>query len=198
MATTQEAQASEIGLDEGRAVQTYETTLYADNVPPVRFITIPSRALIDEARGDLSGLLDMFGLETSEEFAPADLPMVLWRCLNPERPPPDASRDLWPERERRTMEFIEQLIYLPCIPFESSEQGSQSLGSLMTKGATTGAGVGALVSVGPHAPIIVITVPAGFVIGGLLGALTHALGVSIDDRVRDKLRRKPSADEGGA
>lgn len=189
---TQEAEAAEVGLDEGRAVQTYETTLYGDDVPPVRFITIPSSALIDEARGDLGGLLDVFGLEVSEEFAPADLPIVLWRCLSPDRASPDANRDLWPERDRHTMEFIEQLIYLPCIPFESSEQASQSLGSLMTKGATTGAGVGALVSVGPHAPIVVITVPAGFVIGGLLGAVTHALGVSIDDRIRDKLRRKPS------
>jgi len=189
-----EREEAATGLDDDPVVQTYETTLYADGVPPARFVTIPASVLLDEARGDLPRLLDAFGWQQVRDFGPAELPGVLWQCLSPQRDWPAGERDLWTIEDRALVGFIERIIFLPSIPFESSDQESKSLGALMAAGATTGAGVGTAVAVGPHAPIMIVTVPAGFVIGGLVGAVTHALGRSVDAGISGLFKRKPGTD----
>jgi hypothetical protein len=83
-------------------------------------------------------------------------------------------------------------------PFELSPEQSRSLRKIMVTGVTTGvalgaAGAGAKVGAAgglaigaPAGPLVFVTVPAGFVVGGLMGAVTWALGERYYERLRGR------------
>lgn len=188
--------AEDVGLDEARPVQTYQTTIRAKGVPDFRFVTIPISAFEREPE-DVDDALGILGLsDGGEHFYPAQLPEKLWFCLTGGRNVLQDPREEWPDEDRRLFEFSEYLAFADLIPFESSEQKSRSGGALMLSGAGLGAAVGAgaagakvgmatgIVIGSAGGPVVILTAAAGFVVGGLVGAVTGALGDNIYDRLR--------------
>lgn len=151
---------------------------------------------------DPTEALEVLGLETFERrsFYPDDLPAVLWECLTGGRARPVGARATWDPDDRRLFAFAEYLAFEDLIPFESSSQKSSALSKLMIGGATTGSvlaataagakvgAAGGLVIGAPTGPLVFITTPVGFVVGGLVGAMTGGLG----ERLYEKVRGKPA------
>jgi hypothetical protein len=190
--------AGSAGLNFASIGQTYETTIHADNVPSMRFVSIPRRAPEPETTYPVEEVLQILGLAErgSRRFFPAELPWVLWECLTAGRHDLRGDRAVWSDEDRRLFEFAEYLAFEDLIPFELSAQQSRSLAKLMCGGATMGAAVGAaaagakvgtvggLVIGAAGGPLIFITTPVGFVVGGLVGAVTGALGERLFHRLR--------------
>jgi hypothetical protein len=182
--------AAWLGL--ARVGQTYETTIRADGMPSMRFVSVAGRVLGPQAM-DAVEFLRILGLAEleSRRFFPAELPWVLWECLAARRPI-TGNRRAWSDEDRRLFEFAEYLTFEDLIPFELSEQRSRSLGKLMLGGATIGAAVGGakvgaaggIILGATGGPLIFITVPAGFIVGGLVGAVTGTLGYKLSDFLR--------------
>ncbi|SRR5579859_1984191 len=196
------------GLNYASIEQTYATTLDADGVPAMQFVSIPLRSLagqvtdrsfvemtpFNQAMVITVACLQACDLDKFEirQFFPVELPSVLWQCMTElDRPWPDGERADWSDEDRRLAEFAEYLAFADLVPFEMSAQQSRSLSKLMAAGATLGTGLGA-VAAGAKAgvvgglvigagggPLIFITTPAGFVLGGLLGAVTAKFGKKI-------------------
>jgi hypothetical protein len=177
------------GLNVASIGQVYETTIYADNVPSMRFVTVPQRA-VEPARTDtVEDCLQILGLEGFEStlFFPFELPFMLWQCLTAQRPYPEGVRTGWSGEDRRLIEFAEYLAFEDLIPFELSEQQSRSLSKLMTIGSLGGAALGGaklgaaggFIVGAAGGPLVIVTTTAGFVVGGLVGAVTAGVGEKI-------------------
>lgn len=206
------------GLNYASVGQIYETTIHADGVPSMRFVSVPRRVLEpgttdSDAELNLVEFLRILDLDPGallfRQFFPTELPLILYQCLVGELFPGipsvflDDRANLTGE-QRRLVEFAEYLAFEDLIPFELSDQQSRSLGKIILTGATTGAGLGAagagakigatggFIIGAPAGPLVFITVPAGFVVGGLVGALTEALGERLYDRLRNRRKPKPS------
>ena len=197
------------GLDFTSVGQIYETTVHADDVPSMRFVSVPRRTL-DPGATDSALAMDpleflrILDLDASivTSFSLTQLPIVLFWCLDGALGPGIPvgffeSRANLTDSQRRLEDFAEYLSFEDLIPFELSDQKSRSLAKIILSGATTGAALGAagagakigaaggFVIGAPAGPLVFITVPAGFVVGGLVGAATEALGERLYDRLRN-------------
>ena len=174
------------GLNFASIGQTYETTIYADKAPSMLFVTFPRAAVDVKTPISVEGTLRTLGLDDLEgkQFYPAELPWMLWMCLTDGRSYPEGDRGAWSEEDRRLFEFAEYLAFEDLIPFELSPQQSRSLAKLMTMGALGGAALGGakigatggFIVGAAGGPLVIVTTTAGFVLGGLVGAATGALG----------------------
>ena len=204
---TAPAAESEAATDDGLTLtgvgQTYETTIRADGVPSMRFLSIPLRVLgldTTDTRPDswyTDECLRILGLDEfdKEEFFPAQLPGKLWQCLTEGRPMPHGNLKSWSVEDQRLFTFAQYLAFEDLIPFELSEQRSRSLGKLMSVGGIMGAtlagtATGAKVGVAgglfigaPTGPLIFVAAGAGLVVGGLVGAVTGAVGYKVADYI---------------
>ena len=191
------------------AVQTYETTIAAEGVPEFRFLTVPARVLPDpsgwdeiaaEVELDPSLVSSLLGLDAQvRPLAAVELPFALFACLREEEPEQLLIRpEELSEGDQHLFRFAEYLAFGELIPFESSDQRSRSLSSILVAGAGLGASFGAvaggakigagagLVIGAPAGPLVILTTTGGFVVGGLVGAVTGALGTNIYDRLSGK------------
>jgi hypothetical protein len=182
--------------------QVYETTIWAPpDLPDFRFVTIPIGALEGDAYRPAQ-VFDLLGLEPNDAqpiFA-SDLPEALWHCLTEgRREHPSGAREYWGDEDQLAFTFAEYLAFEDLIPFEESPQKSESGAKLMVRGAGLGAVVGAGIGgakigattgfvIGTASgPLVVLTTGAGFVIGGVVGAVTGVLGDKAADFFRGKL-----------
>ena len=90
------------------------------------------------------------------------------------------------------LELAREMTYAPMVPFEMSPFGLESLLAIVAKGSgvTIGAGVG-IVAAGPT-PLLLITVPAGMIIGGAAFGVGQALQVGLRSRLLKLMGVKPS------
>lgn len=196
MASVSEERVAAAGLAEARPLQTYQTTICMPGVPAFRFVTIPI-SIFEREPDDVADAVRMLGLpDEGRSFFPVELPEALWFCMSGGRDLPSEARDEWVSEDRQLFEFAEFLAFADLIPYEASEQRSRSAGKLMLSGAGLGAAVGAgaagakvgaatgIVIGTAGGPVVILTAAAGFVIGGLVGAVTGALGDNIYDRLR--------------
>jgi hypothetical protein len=174
------------------AIQTYATTISARGFPDFRFLSVPVRAIREPADlEDLMSVLDLGEEVELREFRPASLASALWVCVRGEDPEQNelVSPSEFPDDEQRLYGFAEYLAFAELIPFEASAQRSISLGAIMVAGAGVGAKTGAAAGVvigAPGGPVVIVTTAAGFVLGGVVGAVTAAVGENVYDRLRPR------------
>lgn len=157
-----------------RPVQLFETTIYnADRRGEAfTFITVPARSFSDEVPA-IENVADALGVlfmepDTPRAFRrnlrPWGLPFLLDGALGRRAPfrfyfDPDV-----PFREKQgPSSFAEYLAFEARIPFESSPLGGKTLTALVTASGSAGAALGYAAT---SDPIVLVTVPAGIVIGG--------------------------------
>jgi hypothetical protein len=184
------------GLNYASVGQTYQTTISADDLPSVLFLSVPRRGEKPGMRDldeECQQIFHLDGVTSSKRLYPAELAWALWYCITDGRdiPTDEDDRSNWPVEDRRLMEFAEYLAFEDVIPFELSAQQSRSLAKLMVAGSGAGLTLGAVaagakvgaaggIAIGaPAGPLVFITAPAGFVVGGLVGAVTSAFGENI-------------------
>jgi len=180
-------------------LQVYTTTVYGRGVPPAQFLTIPDAILERELRGGLYEFVEGLELDViSPPFVASELPKVLFACLSEGSEAPSGGRGEWPQDAQSLMSYCEYLAYAPVVPFAMSPVSSKGLGGMMASGAALGAGLagaatGAKVGVGTGivvgtagGPLVFIAVPAGFIVGGLVGAATGVMGERIAHRLRPR------------
>lgn len=187
--------------DDFKLPQIYETTIWApDPLPDFRFVTIPVGALGDSA-DSLAQVFELFDLRPTyaQRIFASDLPGAMWQCLTGgRREPPSGARGDWEDEDQLLFTFAEYLAFEDLIPFEESPQKSESGTKLMVRGSGLGAIVGAglggakigattgFVIGTASGPLVVLTTAGGFVVGGVVGAVTGVLGDKAATFIRSK------------
>ena len=177
MALLEGEQTHGVAVGDALPVQVYSTTVYAEGLPPARFVTIPDAALEQDAQMSLENFIDIFGLgRIGPSFYPSQLPRALWGCLAGTQERPTGNRDSMSVEHQRLLTYCDYLAFAPIIPIEASDLDKKSLGGLMATGAGLGAGlggavVGAKVGVGTGivvgsagGPLVIVAVAVGFVV----------------------------------
>jgi hypothetical protein len=123
------------------------------------------------------------------------LPQALLRVLNGAVQETDANGapvGLWPDDsiDLELTRFIEHLSYSPVIPVELSPLDLHSLGEVLTKGSGVAVGAWAGVVASGGTPLILLTVPAGMIIGGAAAGVGHALEEGLRERITGWIRTK--------
>lgn len=180
-----------------RPVQLFETTIYNRDRrrEAFTFITIPARSFMDEVPS-LEKAADALGVLFMEpdnprafrrNLRPWGLPFLLDGALGRRAPfrfyfDPDV-----PFGEKQgPSSFAEYLAFEARIPFESSPLEGKTLTALVTATGSAGAALGYAAT---SDPIVLVTVPAGIVIGGAALGVGAGLATGLADVVRQGVCR---------
>lgn len=178
--------------------QIYETTIFNRDREGAAFtfLTIPARSLPSREMPPIDQVADELGVLFMEpenprafrrNLRPWGLPFLLDGALGRRHafrfyfdPDTPFGEKVGPSQ------FAEYLAFEAVIPFESSPLGGKSLAALIT---TTGSAGAALGYAGSGDPIVLVTVPAGIVLGGAAVGVGAGLAVGLADGIQSRIRR---------
>jgi hypothetical protein len=183
--------------------QVYETTIYnrEQRGEAFTFATVPVRSLRDGELPSVDEVARTLALRPIRGEGPRatritpveawSLPFLVDAALGryPDYPFELAFYfdPLEPRRPRRgPSQFAQYLTYEPVIPFESSPLGAKSLAALVTGATTVGAALGYAAT---REPIVLLTVPAGLVLGGAAVGAAAGTAIGLAEIVRYRLRK---------
>lgn len=178
--------------------QIYETTIFNRDRrrEAFTFLTVPARSLPTQEMPPMDQIADDLGLLLMEpenprsfrrNLRPWGLPFLLDGALGRRQAfrfyfDPDTP---FGEKEGPSR-FAEYLAFEAVIPFESSPLGAKSLAALITTTGSVGAALG---YAGSGDPIVLVTVPAGIVLGGAAIGVGAGLAVGLADGIQSRVRR---------
>jgi hypothetical protein len=100
------------------------------------------------------------------------------------------------EPDRDVEQFARYLAGADLIPFRSSPLLGESITNLLQR-FSPGTGVGAAMGyyLSPHAPLVLLTVPGGMLVGGTVYGVASALERGLHDRVLKLIQPKPAPED---
>jgi hypothetical protein len=92
--------------------------------------------------------------------------------------------------------FAEYLAGADLLPFRSSPLLGESIANLLQR-FSPGTGIGAVLGyyLSPHAPLVLLTVPGGMLVGGTVYGVASALERGLHDRVLTLIQPKPAPED---
>lgn len=176
--------------------QIYETRIYdRASGRGFAFATVPRRSLPELEVPSIDHLVDALDLMIMDDSPRAfrrnlrawGLPFLIDGALGRRRSfrfyfDPDVP---YGEKEGPSP-FAEYLAFQALIPFESSPLGSKALATLV---GTTGSAGAALGYAASGDPIVLVTVPAGIVIGGAALGVGVGLAAGLSEGIRHRLHK---------